>query len=65
MKQRLQPLFEADGKERKRKFTFDYVMNSLKGIRKETISFCSTLSSKVTKPTEEQSRILELLQIKI
>jgi hypothetical protein len=39
MKQRLQPLFEEDGVGTQRKYTFDYVIENLKSIRKETVEF--------------------------
>ena len=39
MKQLLQPLFEIDGKGAGRKYTFDYIMETLKCIRKNTVEF--------------------------
>jgi len=65
MKQRLQPLMDSDGVGAGRKNTFDYVMENLKCIRKETVEFCKTQSSVITVPTEEQSHILQLLGVAI
>ena len=65
MSQRLRPLFDADGVGAKRKFTFDYVVESLKSIRKETVEVCGVESSVITTPTDEQARILGLLGVSI
>jgi transposase len=65
MIRKLQPLFESDRKGAGRKYTFDHVIENLKSIRKETIEFCDTRSSMITTPTEEQRKILNLLQISI
>jgi transposase len=65
MKQRLKPLFDEDGSGTRRKYTFDYVIETLKGIRKETVEFCNATTSVITDMTEEQKRILELLRVKI
>ena len=63
MKQTLQPFFESDANAKDRKFTFDYAMESLKSIRKQTIEICETVSHSVTAPTVEQKRILQLLGV--
>jgi transposase len=65
MNQRLKPLFDVGGVGRKRKYTFDYVIECLKSIRQETIEVCSVTSSVITTPTEEQNRILKLLGVAI
>ena len=65
MKQRLQPLFEGNEKGAKRKYTFDYVIENLKSIQKNTVEFCNAITSTITSPTEEQKRILELLGVKL
>jgi transposase len=65
MIQRLQPLFESDRKGAKRKYTFDYIIENLKSIRKETVEFCDAKSSMTTTPTDEQCKILNLLQVSI
>jgi transposase len=63
MNQRLKPLFEADGVGKGRKYTFDYVIEVLKSIRKETVEICGASSTVITTPTDEQARILQLLEI--
>jgi transposase len=64
MKQRMQPLFDADSDGVHRKYTFDYIMEILKSIRKETVEFCNAKASVLTTPSEEQKRILQLLAVK-
>jgi transposase len=63
MKQRLQPLFETNKNGTYRKYTYDYIMENLKSIRKETVEFCNAKTSIITTPTEEQKRIFELLAV--
>jgi transposase len=63
MNQMLKPLFEADGVGADRKYTFDYVVETLKSIRKETVEVCGNESSIITSPTQEQAHILKLLGI--
>lgn len=65
MKQRIQPLFDESGVGTKRKCTFDYVVEILKCIRKETVELCNAKSSIITSPTEDQKRILDLLAVKL
>jgi transposase len=65
MNQRLKPLFDSDGKGKDRKYTFDYVMESLKGIRLQDVEVCGVKSAVVSKPTVEQSQILSLLGVAI
>ena len=65
MKQRLRPFMDADGVGAHRKYTFDYIMQCLKNIMKGTVDFCGTTSNVVTPPSEEQSRILQLLGVKL
>jgi transposase len=63
MKQRLRPLMDSDGTGVRRKYTFDYIMEILKSMRKETVEFCNAQSSIITVPTDEQNRISQLLKI--
>ena len=63
--QSLKPLFESDGVGKDRKYTFDYVIEVLKCIRKETVEICDVQSSVITTPTYEQSRILDLLELSV
>jgi transposase len=65
MKQMLKPLFDSDSTGADRKYTFDYVIETLKSIRKETVEICDVTSSVITTPSDEQSRILNLLEITI
>jgi len=65
MKQRLQPMFESDGKGVQRKYTFDNILETLKSIRKETVEFLSATSSVITSPTDAQNQILGLIGVKI
>jgi len=63
MNQKLKPLFEIDDVGAGRKYTFDYVIETLKCIRKETVEICGAQSSVITTPTVEQKLILDLLGI--
>ena len=65
MKERLRPLMDSDGAGARRKYSSNYIMESLKSIRKETVEFCNAQSSIITSPTGEQSNILRLLGVKI
>jgi hypothetical protein len=65
MKQNLQALFDSDGEATHRKFTFDYVIECLKSIRKDTVNVSGIVSSVITSPSIEQKRILDLLNVKM
>ena len=65
MNQRLAPFFADDGVGKLRKRTFDYVIEVLKCIRKETVEVCGVNSHVITTPTEEQSRILQVLGVEV
>ena len=65
MKQRLQPLFEKNGEGGRRKYTFDYIIESLKSIREEKVDFSGAQTRVITTPTDEQNHILELIRIKL
>ena len=65
MKQRLHPLMDSDGQGTHRKYSFEYIMEILKSIRKETVDFCGAQSSVITAPSDEQSGILRLLGVKL
>jgi transposase len=65
MKQNLQALFDSDGEAIHRKFTFEYVIENLKSIRKDTVSISSVVSSVISTPSIEQKRILDLLNVKM
>jgi transposase len=65
MKQRLQSLFDGDGVGKVRKFKFDYIIEILKSIRKETVQVCGVKSNVITTPTDEQACVLRLLDVVI
>ena len=64
MKQSLRPLMDTDGKGASRKYSFDYILESLKSLRQETVDFSGAKSTIITAPTIEQSSILKLLGVK-
>lgn len=63
MKKRLKPLFESDGKGRKRRWTFEAVIERLKSIRRETVSTAGVKWKTVTETDDDQKKILTLLGI--
>jgi len=65
MNQRLKPFFETDGVGPDRKYTFDYVMEVLKRISIQDIEVCGAKSTVISKPTDEQAKILSHLQVKM
>ena len=62
-KQGLKPLFAEDGVGRSKKYTLSSVIERLKSIRKEKISFQGIISFSITKPEEEQKKILDMLGV--
>ena len=65
MQQRLPPLFEGDGEGKERRWTFAGVLERLKGIREETVTFNNTEVVLKTTPDEEQQRLLDLLGVRL
>jgi len=65
MKQRLEPLFEKDGKGKKRQWTMENVIEHLRGIRKQQVSVGGVRFEQISQPTEQQQEILNLLGIKL
>ena len=64
--QRLKPLFEADGEYADKRWTFEIVVERLKSIRlTETLIGGVVVKNCVSKPDEEQQKILELLKVKL
>ncbi len=63
MRQRLAPLFEADGQGKDRRWTFAGVLERLKSIREETGVLQGHEVSWITTPDEEQRQILDLLEV--
>ena len=65
MRQRLTPLSDIDGAGVHRKYSFDYVLESLKSIRNESVEFMGVLSIIITTPNAEQNNILNLLGVAV
>lgn len=65
MKQLLKPLTENDVDGKNREYTFEYIVERLKSIRKETIEFSGAKSEVTTECDAEQEQILNLLGVKI
>ncbi len=65
MKQRLQPLFDGDGEGKHRQWTFENVIQRLMSIRRETVSMSGVEFFQVTTPEPDQTRILELLGVRL
>ena len=65
MNQRLKPLFQSDGKNKKRKWTFEHVIERLKSVRRETASMGGSSWKIVNTPDEEQQKIFNLLKVKL
>jgi transposase len=65
MKQKLKPLFDEDEVGRSRKYTLTSVIERLKSIRQEKVNFQGIITFSITKPDDEQQRILDLLGVSI
>jgi predicted DNA-binding helix-hairpin-helix protein len=65
MKQRLMSLFEEDGVGRSKKYTLTSVIERLKSIRQEKVNFQGIITFSITKPDDEQQKILDLLGVSI
>jgi transposase len=65
MVKRLQPLFATDGKHEKRFWTFENVIERLKSIRREEIHVAGATCKIVTDPDNDQTAILNLLNVKL
>ena len=63
MRQRLLPLFEADGQGKDRRWTFPGVLERLKSIREETGVMQGHEVTWITTPDEEQQQLLDLLEV--
>ena len=64
MKQRLKPLMDSDVEGKNKEYTFDYVIEVLKSIRKEIVEFSEVESEVISELDEEQRKIAEFLEIK-
>lgn len=65
MNQRLKPLFQSDGKNKNRKWTFEYVIERLKSIRRQTLQMQGASCRIVCTPDSSQQKILDLLKVKL
>ena len=63
MRRKLAPLSEIDGVGGNRKYTFDYIIETLKAIRSETVQFIDAKTKIISTPNEEQLQILNLLEV--
>ena len=64
--QRLQPLFDEDGKGKDRRWSLDIIIDRLKSIRKtECLINGVAIKTCVSTPDKEQQAILNLLNVKI
>jgi len=64
--QRLQPLFDADGNGKDRRWTWPIILERLKSIRTQACRLGPTvLPQVITRPDPEQQRILDLLKVKL
>jgi hypothetical protein len=64
-KQRLAPLFAADGTHQNRQWTLRNVIERLAAIRRETILLAGVEFDKVTVPQADQQTILDYLQVRL
>jgi transposase len=65
LKQRLMPLFTQDGVGCTKRYTLSSVIERLKSIRKEKISFQGVVTFSITTPDSEQSSILDMLKVSL
>jgi transposase len=65
MKQRLQPLFEKDGRGKHRQWTMENVIEHLRGIRKQQVSVGGARFEQISQPTPQQQEILDLLKVRL
>lgn len=64
--QRLKPLFDADGKYKDKRWTFEIVIERLKSIRiTENLVDNIVVKNCISQPDKEQQKILDLLKVKI
>jgi transposase len=65
MRQRLKPIADIDGVGKNRKFSFDCILENLKSIRYETVSFMGNQSHIISTPNDEQKYLFELLGVEV
>lgn len=65
MQQRLAPLFAEDGDGKERRWTFAGVIERLKSIRLQTLTFNQTEVELTSTPDDEQQHLLDLLSVRL
>jgi|WetSurSiteA1Bulk_404760.scaffolds.fasta_scaffold24509_1 transposase len=65
MNQRLKPLFQSDGKNKHRRWTFEYVLERLKSLRRQRLQVQGASCRIVGTPDNSQQKILDLLKVKL
>jgi len=65
MRQRLVSLCEIDGVGKDRRYSFDFIIESLKSIRLESVQFMDVPTTVVTTPNSEQAHFLDLLGVAV
>jgi len=65
MRQRLQPLFKAEGENKKREWTIQSVIQCLSQLTRNKISMGEAVFYRNSTPTEEQQEILSLLGVSV
>jgi hypothetical protein len=63
MQTKIAPLFAEDGEGGGRKYSFDHVIELLKGICENTVEFYGATIKLITEASEERKHILELMQV--
>jgi transposase len=65
MRMRLKPLFEADGEYENRRWTVKGVIECLASITRNKVSVGDVIFYRNSKPTDEQQKILDLLEVSL
>ena len=65
LKERLEPLFAADGTHKDREWTMRNVIERLAAIRREKIAMGTVEFEKVTAPEPDQQTILDYLKVRL
>jgi transposase len=65
MQQRLEPLFASDGRGKRRRWTFQAVMQCLQRITRNRVRIGKVEFQQVTTPDLEQQKVLDLLGVRL
>ena len=63
MQRKLAPLFETNGAGRNRRWTWSGVLERLKGVRRQRVKLHGATAAIISRPDEEQKRLLDLLEV--